>query len=645
MKTKKENKLKKRQFWRYNSPLIFLVFSIALAVTIVACNKDFMETPEPDATNKINSSYAGINGTNQVGELASFVFEQLSIGLLRKVGDAGMGWLLGSVGIAQQDGASTQEVAAALGEINAKLTVMNNKLGKIVGELSTIGTEISKLACMESELALDDNVSWISTLMEEFNQMAAQAADSNAVTDAHMQSFVDRVLNGGTSSSEKDMATILNDFAVHLFQGSDGGLMTVCLDNGAIKLPKAGFGTDEAYYNQVSKITTYYYGYYASGLLLYFEANNYNSYKIASSNYGLDSTFTTVSIATICNIPDPEIIFNCGLNLAKDTTAYNDLKKIFTMGGAPYTNDYQILNYKSSSSHILWARSIEKYNEDVNANCPDPFIYNILPCGPLQGFYNKVLQETTYRKLDGWEFADAIVLQTLFPNTVNVVPSSTVGKYLEDSVGFENLVGTGKVVMAYQNYGNHYGIPLAGSGGTASGQQGLHELYVIPFFYVDMWASNGLIIKPSDFNSIFQRYQYGDRYLCKYHSYDYWCTNYRYHHIPALTTCDDFATCEWFVGYGTVSLRGGGYIEEFFAFTDFTYENHSNNSLPGWLKYRQVNSADLPALLWPINFIANPTCLPGRNVTNAGGMITMCGDDFTDWLNIILPPLDPSLYN
>ena len=654
MKTKKENKSKKHQLLRYNSPLMFLVFSIVLAVTIVACTKDFDETQEPAAPSFAGNTYGLKTSGEDAEELATFIFKEIGVGTLRTVGEQGMGWVLGAMGLAQQGGASSAEVAASLGEINTELTAINNNLDTIISHLDEIKNAISQLGCHQVISKLDNSIARIRHLIKiDFQPMVTTAMSGTAVPQNAMNQFVDAVLIGDGTATGPGIPGILDLFEQILWARSDGGIMTICLQPGYMPPPTAGFGTDTVYYNQIQHLTSYYYGYYVNALLLFNEAKYYKAWKSAYDNNLINSGYTNSNIKTICALTSVDtsaywVEYYCNQTVAETQETYHSLKQIFTLGGAPYTNDYQILNYKSSSSHTLWARSIEKYNADLGFNCPDPFYWNYMPCGPLQGKYNHILTSTTYRELDGWEFADKDVLQTLFPGTV-AGTFSTVGTYLE-SIGFESLVGTGKVVQAYQNEANHYGITLAGSGGTAAYQSGPVEIYVIPFFYTDMPAianSSGLIITDNDFNSIFPRYKYGAKYLTRVSGYDYWTQDYRYHHIPALTICGEYtgnyAQCVWFNAFGKVSLMGAGYTEKAFHWTDENYATNNNN-LPGWLKWKQKNQY-MEALLWPVNFITNPTCggRLGYGKTNNGGMVTMCGDDFTAWLNIVLPK--PAIVN
>jgi hypothetical protein len=659
MKTKKENELKKRQLWRYNAPLTFLVISIVLAVTIVACNKDFLATPEYAAVD-LEAKADPFSTTDEVGDIAGFVFEQIGTGLLRKIGDAGMGWALGAIGLSAE-GNTTAETKVELGKINDKLTTINNSLTSISNELQTLETEIGTLGCSNAISNLEDNISWISVLQDDYSNFIAVAKnDSLAIPSDTLQRFVNHVLNGETNGG-KMMHLILNDFKIHLYGSLDASILDRCLDITKQPLPEYGFGTDTEYYNKVSKISNYYYGWYTAALLLFNEANNYNSWKIAS-NSSLDTTLTTVSIAKICDITDNVgIQLNCGINIKLDTTAYNVLKTMFTMVGAPYTNSNQILN-NTIYGGALWARSLEKYNQGLGFDqCDDPLIYkdpvHNAPCGVVQNFYFSNLGFTpnflnTFEHKSGWQFASMDELQSLFPEANSASSFLTVGHYLE-SLGFEKLVNTGKVVQAHRGYGEPYTIHLSNSGTSLiigpDNQYRMQEFDVIPFFYVDMYAYHGLIINDAQFSNIFPYSRYGAEHYCEAYEYDNWCYYNHWEHKSALTSGNDYASSStgYFRGHAMNELNETGGergVWTQFTWTDSNWIPGNGTTIltpgPGWLSQNNTS-----AFMWPVNIIANTTCdaIPGRTKTNYVGALSMCGDDFTFWLDNILPPLPSSV--
>jgi hypothetical protein len=640
MQSNKKKKLTKRLWLRQDKMLLaLLVFSMALAVTIVSCKKDFLNPPAPETTNAINSNNGSIHGTEDLGVTAAFIFKEIGTGVLRKVGDAGMGWLLGTIGLATQGGASSAETAVELGKISTELTEIQSQLIQMNGKLDTMAFEIEVQTCANAIMNLDADITWITSLMEDYHTALNAAVAGVAVSETFRQHLVHNIVYGGDNgSSEKDIKTILVAFQTQLY-GAPQNIMKLCLKPGVIPLPEAGFGTDVAHYNEVSRFVNYYYGFYVNALLLHNEANNYMAYDTAYQYNLIDSTHTTVSMATICSLgsQNSDIWTYCDQNNSKLETAYTDMTTIFTIGGAPYTNDYQILNY-GSSSQTLWVRSLEKFNTDVGANCPDPMTMtkNGVPCGPTNGYYFTPLANPTFRQLNGWTFAKTADLQTLFPSPWFTSP--TTGTYLE-SLGFENLVGTDKVVQATDP--KEINIRILNHEECSTCGTLISTENVIPFFYVDHQSTAGLWESEADFNYLLQPSEQPSYYWCE-NTYHAPCHTYVFHGPASLTDNSSWTKSFWFHGIGIVGLANNGYIDLPFKWSDAYSRPASNDYYPGWKKLKQDNKwIDAYAFMWPINHTANANCTVPMLSTGLTkhGMVTMCGDDFTAWLDKMVPPL------
>jgi len=168
----KKNKSAKRLWWKQHSSLLgLLIFSIILAVTIVACTKNTDNiTPAPDVVTVHPGGITGTNGT--AGNIAGFVFKELGKGALRPIAEMGMGWVLGAFGLSQQDDATEEEIADALSEIESQLNEVNTNLTTMINELDAIEADLEQLNCSSTLSELDDEVSRVRTLIKQhYNPM------------------------------------------------------------------------------------------------------------------------------------------------------------------------------------------------------------------------------------------------------------------------------------------------------------------------------------------------------------------------------------------------------------------------------------------------------------------------------------------
>lgn len=567
-----------------------------------------------------------------------------------------MGWVLGAIGLSQQDGANPQEIAASLGQINTELTEINSKLETMHTDLLDIETELAKMACDNIEHDLIHEIAYIKSLINGPYTSILQGGISRiGISNSIMDAFADDVLNPNNTQFKMDV--ILSAFSTVLFDTPGGGIMTKCLDPSIIPHPEAGSISDSAYYNVVSSITSYYFGYWVNALLLYNEANNYLAWKYAYNHQLLVDTTTTPDISQICTIANQTVQYYCNLSMNSMQQGYTDIRKMFTHGGAPYTNNTQVI-YNDPTEPILWATSIEDFNDDAGVNCGDPMLMGDSKCGPTYGNYDMTLTNTTYNTLSGWEFAGKDDLKNLI-NPDLAYPFSSIGAYLE-SVGFKNMTNTSRVVQANETVS----VILIDA---------FDPLVVIPFFFTD-WPviqhgetnSGGpgrkfavfetdndftILLKPDvKYNDAICGY-YGTNYqhVRAYHWHYYYPTfagpnsGYSFlHYNPNRPYAKD----EWFTSNAVIQVCPWpwGADSDFYWTDGGYYENDA--FMPGWLAYRQDHpngpSGPAYAFLWPIKRLASTQCTDNRSNTNKGGMPTMCGDDFTAWLiNILTPPPPP----
>jgi len=349
----------------------------------------------------------------------------------------------------------------------------------------------------------------------------------------------------------------------------------------------------------------------------------------------IDSTFATSNVNTICAINDGNIQYYCNQTIYELNDTYGSLKTMYTRGGAPYTNDYQVTQ-NDPTKPTLWAASIEDFNEDAGANCSDPQIMTSSPCGPTYGNFNMTLTHTTFKYTSGWEFANVNDLKRLI-NLDSAYSYSSVGSYLEEKAGFKNMTNTSRIVQANASVS----IQLRHS---------RHKFDAIPFFYADWpvflhggsgpkWAVYEV---GNDFTDVLEETYLQSTWCSPFiegYIYTYaWVKNSSYGYNDNLP----YARDEWFTGYATGSSCDPDEPMGYFFYWTEEYGSTDNNAMPGWVAERQKNpgGAIKPAyaFLWPIKRLPSTLCTDSRSSTNKGGMPTMCGDDFTAWLNNILPP-------
>jgi hypothetical protein len=625
MQSNKKKKLTKRLWLRQDRMLLaLLVFSITLAVTIVSCKKDFLNTPAP--THPTYSGYGGIDGTNQVLSLASLAFEEIGNGFLHQAGTASFGWMMGAFGLSQQDGASSEEIVASLNEINSELITINNTLLSMHTELDNIEDAIEGLTCVTQQDKLGDNISWIRTLTGKYNDYVHDAIYNQLPpSDSMMLVLVDKIING--ESTNPEMADILNNFQTYLWDNSSSIIHT-CLVPGLIPLPAAGTFQDTTYYRQVTRITEYYYGYYTHALLLFTEAKNYQAWHEAYSLGLVDSTYTTANVSTICELSGGQIPNTCWAPESKMNDAYAGLTTFFTKGGAPYTNAGQLI-YNNPPNTQLWARSLEAYtyafSPDTNL-CPVPFIFDgNSQCPLLLKKSVTPLSPSTYQNTSGWEFANKDDLVSLL-NLDSVKAHSNIGAYLE-SIGFEYLTGTSKIIQAYNS---NVDIQVKGTDGQT--YQG-SKIPVVPFFYVNWPVINGSTVvfqNSDDFGYLLVPTFQGWETCSGGNSLAIW--NYT---GPDNVGGNNYVQRSWFENYADGSLCTNG-DAKFYWWTGPPEYQASNDFRPGWTEASNNNGTE--GYMWPIKRLKDIQCIEGRTGINTAGALSMCGDDFTAWLKIVLPP-------
>jgi hypothetical protein len=365
-------------------------------------------------------------------------------------------------------------------------------------------------------------------------------------------------------------------------------------------------GADIAYYDKVSQITTYYYGYQTQGLLLLTEAYNYRAWEdLGSPDSG--GLLSSDNVASICAGGSPTL--KCTLAKNAVTQLYSDLKSFYALAGAPYTNDHFLLQY--SSDPRLWVKSLEDFTLAAGDACPDPLTSNH-PCGVTSGLWNQgQYPAVTYRGYTDWSTSNAGNMNILLSGWT----SGTPGNYLENTLGFENMQN--KILLTKSSVSNIYLIDSIYPTASAS--------IVDAVVFVDPDIDKSKLDQPVQTQDAFRK-------LIQSKTLDTTRSCYigmmlREYPIQDFTQTDSGRTnwdscCGYF--YKLHAQMAGLCLP-------FTWD-----SKPGWLADNTGANAKQYHLIYGYGDLFTD-CTEGRSSKNVAGVWTMCGDDFSAWFEEIVP--------
>ncbi len=593
MKKKKREQIEKYQWWSPNKALLgFLLFSMALAVTIVACNKD---SSTPTEETEIPPDWGGGESTS----LTTTLFTSMAKDAAGDIVGAGMGWAMSALGLA--DG--SPDYTAQLAKIDADLQVIIQQLAEIEAELSEIEAELTIINCSEWASTLSTQKGRIDDLMSNYKTLTATATTGGNVTQAQIADWVDQVLAQGSYTSHTPMGEILAELADQLYVPPSSGVIPACV--ATITQPANGtYGTDTIYYNTVKLYIDYYYSYQVQGLALLNEALHHKAWVAAGSP--VSDTLSADSISYICQ--DANAMLYCNESAANVNNLYNALIKQLTSGGAPYTQKDLVMRYDKDNPALM-PYSLEDFTTAIGDNCADP-LTSAHPCGATASLYNKnYFFHSTYKGYQYW--------WNCAPNDLSALTSGwtsgTVGDYLENKRGFKNMKN--KVIL---------------SNGTVSielSSANIHQNY-ISFIDTDIDKSLGInqpTNSTNDYNKL--AHKSGENHVNNNHCGYY----YNYTEGSGLPSSrNNFYTCSgvswWTDVYGTPRMC----------------ENLKWNTEPGWLASNASSTGyGTNQYHWPRRLLNagdySLTCTEGRSLLNAGGVWTMCGDDYTAWFDYYVP--------
>ncbi len=368
--TKKEKKLWRKQ----NLPLLgFLVFSMALAVTIVACKKDSTTTPTDETV--IPPDFGGGESTSMLTTL----FTSMAKGAAGDVGEMGVSWVMSSLGLS--DG--SPDYTAEFAKIEEDLNVIIEQLDEVLLELSVIDGDLKKINCTEWQASTGETtpIGRIQNLMYQYKTMANTASTGGRVPNATLADWVDQVLAQGSYSSHTPMGELLADLALTAYTSPTSGAIPACIAEIAVP-ENHTFYSDTIYYNQVKQYTDFYFNYQLQGVALLNEALHYTAWvKVGSP---VSDSLSVDSTALICQ--DPDAMLYCNEAATYVNVLYNNQINQITAGGAPYTDENYVLEYSSGNAYI-WPLSLEDFTIAAGDTCADP-LTSAKPCGIAANKYN-----------------------------------------------------------------------------------------------------------------------------------------------------------------------------------------------------------------------------------------------------------------
>ncbi len=585
---------------------LFLITSLGISAFIVSCSDEVSNVITADHR---SAYHQHVNGKEDdiINSAISTAFGQIGDGAFGDLGSVGMGWVLGSMGLA---GSSGPNYIKQLHIIEADLDTIISILNDVDAEVHSIDSVLGVLKCALEENSLTNEIAAINTNYEIYNTFLLSASQGDTIPNSQLMSFANLVING--NGTQPSMATALSNIQVNINEQS--GVIVACMQS--ISKPDIGtFGLDTNYYAQAQSLLSKYYYYQTIGLGLLSEAYHYNAWVDAGSP-GEEYT-NADSVQKVCS-ENSQSAIDCNFVVVVTNTTYNSLLEQFSFVGAPYT-DANLIFQQSSNGGIAWVRSLEDFTQQAGSNCNFPLTNDNL-CGPTVGLYNQQLSFTTYYGTQNFQFAGNSELSLLVSDVSAIAPfPGPNGAYL-DSMGFENM--SNKILIAdtllklnaddsheYDNY--------------------MDTMHIVPFI-----DTEGGVFTDCDHNqsAIFNdepHFCYALGYVdatyvddCAYPNYSYYKMNY---------TVSNTASSNWYF------LKGAGYF-----CNDGNWEKpiawDSPSQAPGWSYYLD-NSIPQKRFLMPvrINLGSVQGCSEGFSPLNRGGMASKCGADYEAFLSINLP--------
>jgi len=430
----------------------FLVISFGLSVFLVSnCSYD------DDIVPSLKPEEVMVGGSP-----ISKLFTSAASGAASGAASTTSGWALGALGLSDDSPDYTEQ----LDKINESLQEIIGQLDAVENQLADINQQLLVLDCSAQQTELTTQTGRIDFLSILYKSYIVSAGGGSRVSNATLSNWVDQVLAEGQYSSKKPMGEILTTMANQLIHPSSGAI-TACVS--AIKVPGNDTFNDVAYYEQAGQFTNYYYYYQALGLMLLNEALHYKAWAVAAAEDNDD--YAADSVYNVCS--DSHAALYCTKATSFTNAVYNALVEQLTVAGAPYTNDYFMMQNHASEPR-LWVKSLEEFTIAAGNNCNTPLTSANNRCGVTVGFYNSsnsAISNKVYRGHTKWQFANASELNTLLGGWT----SGTAGNYLESMLGFKHMknkivLSTNTTTVSLSNSGSNQTVVMFFDGSTGKGK-------------------------------------------------------------------------------------------------------------------------------------------------------------------------------
>lgn len=579
--------------------------TVCLAFLINGCgdeitnpNRDPLFEPPEESVQGSGAAAAGKFLLRGIGKGAATT----GTGFGHGVGDAVFGWTMGALGLADEGPDYTQQ----LDKIDEDLQVVIDELSGIKDELVTIEGELTVLNCTNWSTTLTTEKARVDNLLSDYQSFASTAASGGTVSGTIIADWVDQVEAQGSYASHESMGDIIATFISALTGPANTGVIPACVQS-ITKPADETMSVDDDYYAKVQLFTDYYYNYQVRALFLYVEAKHYRAWSAAGKPTSL--TLDADSIANVCS--NASAALYCNQAAGRTNEVYNALVAQATTGGAPYTSSNFVLKYDTEFPYLV-PLSLEKFTLEMDGNyCSFP-LTSAAPCGSMANVNGSWADaaHVTYGGYTNWTAAPSGMLGHMLDGWT----SGTAGAFLEQQYGFENMEN--KIIVSKATMK----INL-----TYADQQ----LTVVPFFDTDRdIAPFSPFNTSSEFEELVNRTK-NQGGLCTYFS------TYVSHDWTEATDLPDDADTHpdrrnSFYDMAAHSRTCEGDYTTAFSFSKW----------PGWvISYDgTANPNDnINQYHWPLINVSEVSCTQGRSIKNVAGVWSMCGNDFTVWLDDYAP--------
>ena len=598
----------------------FLILSLGFTMSFVSCSQDdsFLISPEN------NNSGNPLPPEGFFTELVTGLFTAVGEGAASAVGGEIAGWVLGAMGLTS----SSSEYTKQLEEIEEKLDSIVTLINDVNDNLTVIEQALAQINCSQQQSSLQTEIGSLTSLYNQYNSMLATAQSGDTIPQSIMEDWADQVLAKNLYAGNTSVETLISTIQVNV--NSSTGALYSCIKT--VPLPSGNTPMlDTIYYANVYALANYYYYYQAIGLLMLSEAYHYYAWIEAGSPAANDS-LTANKIQDVCTYSATSLDY-CNNVATATNSLYNSLVTQITYAGAPYTNDYYTMQYNATSP-VVWVTSLEDFTTESGAQCQGGLpLTNDYPCGPTAGYVNTALTVDSYRGAEGgFAFANTQELVNLFDIDKVGTTGGDLGQYLQTVAGFQNVLSPNKTVIASDSVA----IDLPHAGRT---------LYFVPFFNTNGTLTDNVsgektavFYREADFQSLLNPVDVSHTscgnpqqgtlgtYTLYHYTYNNNTLGQQYYNL-------DY---NWMTGFA-VSSECNSLNDGYLYFTDETFNYNTTPVYPGFYTLAQRLQDVEQRFLWPVFHPQNATCTNGRTVKNPGGMYTMCNDDFTAFINTVVP--------